>query len=132
MEQVEYGTDAIMYHFGDDGRFENGLVQFQLKATDDLQLTHDRKLIPVVVDEGNLDHWSKELHPFVLVIYDARNDRGYWLYIQEYVRNNKIYPKGDTVTLRVPVRNKVTAHAIERMANFSRNVMRTQITNLEE
>src|SRR5688572_19070738 len=68
---VEYGTDAIMYHFGENGIIENGQVQFQLKATDNLTFTHEGRFIPVVVDEANLDHWSKELYPFILVIYDA-------------------------------------------------------------
>lgn len=123
MGQVEYGIDAIMYHFGQEGGLENGHVQFQLKATDHLKFNRDREYLPVVVDEGHLDHWSKELHPFILVLFDARNMRGYWLYVQEYVRSTGIYPKGDTVTLLVPVKNKLTVYAVDRFAEFSRSIM---------
>ena len=85
-----------------------------------------------MVDEGNLDHWSKELHPFVLVIYDVKNERAYWLYIQEYVRDNVISPKGDTVTLRVPAKNKVSANAVERFADFSRKLVAAQSSHRKD
>jgi hypothetical protein len=129
--RVEYGTDAVMYHFGEDGSIENGQVQFQLKATDHVAFTQDRKFLCIVVDEGNLDHSSKDLYPFILVVYDAQKEQAFWLHVQEYVQTNKIYPDRDTVTLRIPAKNKLTIHAVERFANFSRRIALSQ-RNLNE
>lgn len=126
MPQPEYGTDAIMFHFTPpDGAFENGQVQFQAKATDNLKLTHKGETISVVVNEGNLHHWCREVeHPFILIVYDAARQRGYWLDVQAYVDDHLIYPKGNTVALRVPIRNKLTVNAVDRFRQMSLSRMK--------
>ncbi len=118
--EVEYGTDGIMLHFAENGSLENGEVRFQLKATDNLKLTHKKQYASVVVDEGNLHHWANDVaHPFILVIYDAARNRAYWLDVQAYVHTNYIVPKGDTVTLLVPVKNKLTLYSIDYFRKLS-------------
>lgn len=121
MPQSEYGTDAIMFHFTPpDGAFENGQVQFQAKATDNLRITHKGQTLSVVVDEENLYHCYREVdHLFILVVYDARHTRAYWLDVQAYVEENDIVPRGTTVTLSVPVRNKLTVNAVDHFRQMS-------------
>src|SRR5688572_24993994 len=70
--EMEYGIDATMFHFAEDGATENGEVRFQLKATDNLRMIEKGKFIAVVVDIANFNSWIWGfVHPFILVIYDA-------------------------------------------------------------
>lgn len=120
MPQPEYGTDAIMFHFAPDGAFENGQVQFQAKATDKLKFTRSGEFISVVVDEGHLHHWYMEVdHPVILIVFDASNERAYWHDVQSYVEENAIVPTRETVTLHVPVKNTLTAYAVDRFRQMS-------------
>lgn len=135
--EVEYGTDATMFHYNEDGGAENGEVRFQLKATDNLKMIQNGNAIPVVVDMANLRHWIYEVvHPFILVIYDAANDRGYWLDILEYASETGINDATDvndvaeTVTLRVPAKNKVTVFAVDHFRSLSLKRMDTILGKL--
>ena len=123
--EVEYGTDATMFHYAEDGSTENGEVRFQLKATDNLKVIEKGRFISVVVDMANLRHWIYEVvHPFILVIYDVANDRGYWLDILEYANETGIDATdenhvAETVTLRVPAKNRLTVFAVDHFRTLS-------------
>ena len=122
--EVEYGTDATMFHYAEDGAAENGEVRFQLKATDNLKLVEKGKFVAIVVDIANFNSWIWEIvHPFILVVYDAARNRAFWLDIQEYADQVDIDHDAETVTLRVPAKNKLTVLAVDHFRMLSLNRM---------
>lgn len=117
--QREYGWDATMFHFSDDGFIENGEVRFQLKATDHLRVIEGGACIAVEIELRDLRTWIWDVYPFVLVVYDAPRDRAFWLHIQEYVERSPIDDSREKVTLRIPSSQKVNVRAIDRFRRLS-------------
>jgi len=75
--------------------------------------------IHLSVDERDIRAWIGQMHPVILVIFDAQNDRAYWIHIQAYFRsvdpdtgpNIRMYR-----TIRIPVKNRMNRSA---MMNFA-------------
>lgn len=118
--EPEYGTDAVMLHFTPDSReIENGWVEFQVKATDQPNFVDDGKSVACVVEIAHLHYWYWEVaHPFILVLYDARKHRAFWIDVQVYVDEHPIDDR-DTVTIRIPTANKLDLRAIDRFRSMS-------------
>src|SRR5229473_6404548 len=65
--QREYGWDATMFHFSDEGFIENGEIRFQLKATDHLRFVDNGKSVSIEIELRDLRLWMWEAYPFVLI-----------------------------------------------------------------
>ncbi len=117
----DYGIDAIMFHHGDRGEAENGEIRFQLKATDRLATSRDGQRISQRVEKRDLRLWYFEPYPVVVVVYDAVRNCAYWLHVQDYVDRNPglMDSEKDTHTLRIPIRNSLNLHAIDRFRKLS-------------
>ena len=115
----EYGWDAVMFHFSPDGSVENGEVRFQVKATDHVKTT--RETIRCRVSTADVHYWYWEDSPFVLVVYDAKTEGAFWLHLRSYVDGHpRILASGqNTVTVRIPITNKVTLRAVDRWRDLS-------------
>lgn len=127
----DYGVDVTMFHFGDDGAIENGEVRFQLKATDSLTMIHQGTVISLPIQTSDLHYWALEIYPFILVVFDAKSEKAYWLHIQEYVNRNpdQVDAEKETVNIHIPVSNKLTVRSIEVFRNKSLqtvNLLRNQ------
>jgi hypothetical protein len=118
--EPEYGTDALMLHFSPEtSEIENGWVEFQVKATEDVRIIADGELVTCMVEMAHVHYWQWEIaHPVILVVYDAAKHRAFWIDIQDYI--NK-HPPTDTqsLTVRIPAQNKVTVRAIDRFRKMS-------------
>jgi hypothetical protein len=109
----DYGIDLLMFTYSHDGETENGHVEIQLKATDNPRFVNAEKEIAMRVDVADLNQWQWEPMPVVLVVYDARRDRAYWIDIQNYIETTRLtLDRSDRVTLRVPVKNRVNKRSI--------------------
>lgn len=118
--QPEYGLDAMMLYFADSGEIENGVVFFQAKATDRLTIVDRGRGIAVAVEAAHLQYWYwVSHHPVILVVYDAEKHRGFWLDVQRYVDEQAPQVEGDTVTLRVPLQNRLTLRAVDDIRHLS-------------
>jgi hypothetical protein len=65
--------------------------------------------------------WLNEKQPVILILYDAQEDKGYWLYVQEYVRQVQWKTRAaatTTVTVRIPAGNVLDETAIRSFARF--------------
>jgi hypothetical protein len=117
----DYGIDLYMETYDDRGEIENEGVWFQLKATDSLPIVRTRQAIPVRMEWRDLLFWLNERMPGILVIYDAIQDRGWWLHLQETLRTIKgkhRQRKADTMTLHVPLVNILDEAAIRHFARL--------------
>jgi hypothetical protein len=64
--------------------------------------------------------------PVILVVYDARADVAYWLYVQAYFASeSRLDSKkaGGRATVRIPTANVVNAAAIQKFAAYRTNVL---------
>ncbi|MEX2174417.1 MAG: DUF4365 domain-containing protein [Pirellulaceae bacterium] len=125
--EQDYGVDAVMFHFDAKGRIENGEVRFQLKATDNLNTIQGGRIVACTIDLGDLDYWSGELgYPFILVVFDARQTRAYWLNVQDYMTQNseKIDFDNQRVNVHIPASNELTVETIDLFRSQSLAVIK--------
>lgn len=117
----DYGIDLLMQTYNANGEVESGRVLYQLKATDSLKPSADGSVIPVRLEWRDLLFWLNEVKPVILVVYDAHQDRAYWLNVQEYFRGQqwaKRAGSATTVTVHVPTVNALNEEAIRLFARF--------------
>jgi uncharacterized protein DUF4365 len=117
----DYGIDLVMDTFDARGRIESGVVKFQLKATDRLRVVERRAALAVRLDWRDVLYYLNEQMPVILVIYDARQDRAWWLYLQEALRGagrERRFRHMRTLTVHVPTANTLDTAAIRQFARF--------------
>src|SRR5580692_11447034 len=76
----DYGLDLVLFTYTDAGEQENGMVFFQVKATDHLSTVSEGRFVTCRIERAHLRSWLGEIMPVMLIVYDASNDRSYWLY----------------------------------------------------
>lgn len=124
----DYGLDLLMFTYNGDGEIENGQVQIQIKATDNLAILKTSPAIAFRVEFAHLQAWKYEPWPVILIVYDTAGDgRAFWLYVQNYVdqasNSIDIDNDQDTITLHIPLGNQLDAAAIERFRGFRDKVL---------
>ena len=125
---IDYCYDLIMRTFDDAGYVEPGVLYFQLKATESLQLLGSSYVFDVDIRDYNL--WIQEVMPVVLVLFDASRRRAYWLAIQRYFREDgtRRPRKGaKTVRVRIPKRQAVSRLAVKRMRELISEMQRPKL-----
>jgi hypothetical protein len=85
--RLDYGIDLVVQTFNLHGEVESSRLLFQLKATDRLTTLASGDDVSCRVERADLAHWLEEPFPVVLVLYDARADVAYWLYVQHHFAN---------------------------------------------
>jgi hypothetical protein len=124
----DYGIDLLLFTYAENGEIENGHVYLQLKATDGLPLLADGRTIPFPVAIADLNYWRNEPMPVILVQYDAKSNRAYWLYVQNYVNETAIESEDidaeqETVTVRIPTANRVGPRAVRKFREFKESIL---------
>ncbi len=117
----DYGIDLEIITFDRVGQVEAGTILLQVKATDRLRVRREMTTVRFRLDRGDLVLWLAELRPVILIVYDARRDIAYWLYVQSYFRRLKgfnLFTAGQTVTVYIPTANILTRAAVRRFARF--------------
>lgn len=135
VERIErdYGYDLLLFTYQKNGEIENGNVTIQLKATDGIKISTAKKTISFSVDKRDLNLWLKQFDPVMLVVYDAKKNKGYWLYLQAYfsaIKNFKLKSVGKSKTVNIPVKNVVTKNAMEKFAQYKK-ALYAQLTNIK-
>jgi hypothetical protein len=115
-----------MTTFNRRGESENGLIWMQVKATDHPGRLQAQNALAVRVERKHLLFWMGELFPVLVVLYDATQDRAYWLHVQEEFGGGKLFEAaraGARLTLRVP-----RAQVLDRdaMGEFRRRKLQAQ------
>jgi len=121
----DYGYDLMMATYNENGEPESGSVYFQVKATDQLQLLKDGTTISWPVSRRDLKLWLQESYPVVMVVYDGKMDKAYWLSIHEYFAERStadLFTTGEWINVHVPRSNRVNRQSILRMARDKRLV----------
>ena len=111
----DYGLDAALTTYNPQGEIENGVIWMQIKATDRLQSLKQTPAVAVRVARKDLLSWVGELHPVVLVMYDAAGDQAYWYHVQAELQGGKVFEmarSGATLTVQIPVAQRINEEAI--------------------
>jgi hypothetical protein len=122
----DYGIDVSLSTYNEVGEIENGQILFQLKATDHLRVSRRDSRIPLPIQRSDLELWLGESMPVILILYDARQDKAYWLYVQAYCKSvpgfdlNAI---GKTYTVYFAPENVFDSDTPRRFAEFRDDVM---------
>jgi hypothetical protein len=82
--RFDYGIDLIVQTFSSRGEVEASRILFQLKATDRIKVVAGGSPVCCRIERADLAHWLEEPLVVVLVLYDAKADVAYWLYVRRY------------------------------------------------
>jgi len=119
--RYDYGIDLELKTYNAAGEREPGDVLLQVKATDTLSVRERQTTFSFRIERANLVLWLSELEPVILIVFDARKTRAYWLCIQQYfaaLTDFNLFAAGKTITLRVPFANRVDSRAMRRFAKL--------------
>jgi len=117
--RLDYGIDLVVQMFNKVGEVESSRLLFQLKATDRIRTTVRANAVSCRIERADLGHWLEEPFPVVLVLYDAKIDAGYWLYVQNHFANLPGFDLarcGKRLTLVIPRLNVLDRKAMKRLA----------------
>jgi hypothetical protein len=122
----DYGIDVNLYTYSASGELENGCVYIQVKASGAPRYSRRGDSLSFAVRKSDLETWLEEPLPVVLVVYDARIDKAYFLYVQRHFEGLAGFTLGDigrTYTVRISTRQVVDRHAILQFAAFKESVL---------
>ena len=123
----DYGYDAIVFVYNTQGEAEEGMIFLQVKSTEKGEKHQDGQTIAFRLDRSDLQRWLMEPMPVILCVYDGSEDRTYWLYVQNYfesIAEFNLFQIGATTTVRLPISQELTPHAVGQFAEFLHDVLK--------
>jgi Domain of unknown function (DUF4365) len=130
----DYGIDLTIRTYNSHGEVENGLIFVQLKATDHLKIQSKSNTVAWRIDARDLRAWLSENLPYILVLYDAQANVGYWLYIQEFFAQQidfDLAKIGKTITVHLKIENQVSPEAIHQFAQYKSKIIQQMRGRIE-
>ena len=123
----DYGVDLTVHTFGPGGHLEPGEFNVQVKGSDKPRYLGGGKTVSVQVASDTLRLWLQQIFPLILVIYDARKDVAFWLYVQRHFEaHEQSMTSARTQNLRVPTSNILDDHSVSRFARWN-DAVKTQL-----
>jgi hypothetical protein len=122
----DYGIDLEVFTFNRKGEIEEGKILLQLKASDHLRIGYPKATFPFRIERSDLVLWLAQPMPVILIVYDARKEIAYWLYVQSYFAKHKdfnLFAVGKKVTVAIAMANVVQAAAMKKFARFRNRVL---------
>jgi hypothetical protein len=114
----DYGYDLLVETYVEDGYVENGEIRIQLKATDRLADLRRRDALRIDIDARHYELWTNEPMPVFLILFDARQERAYWLDIQRYFSGADVRKPREgarTIRIQIPLAHELTGDTIDYM-----------------
>jgi len=125
--RLDYGIDLTVQTFTRRGEVENGRILFQLKATERIKVIENGMAVSCRIERADLSHWLGELTPVVWVLYDARNDMAYWLYVQRHFGQLPAFDlarSAEWVSVSIPRSNVLDRRAMRHLARAKNALVR--------
>ena len=121
MEHIvhDYGYDALVFVYNENGEPEPGLLYIQVKATEKADWIDEGKCMAFRVEKAHLQHWLAEPMPVILCVYEGGSDTTVWLYVQKYFENLpnfNLFQAGQTVTVHIPKSQSLSPDAVAYFA----------------
>lgn len=122
-----YGIDVNLYTYNSsNGEIENGSIFIQLKASDNPRYLKDGKYVSFSLEKRDLESWLSEPFPVILVLYDASQDKAYWLYVQRYFESLSDFDLkkvGQTYTVNLNINQVVSVVTVKKWAMFKERIL---------
>ena len=118
----DYGYDLLISTHDANGEIENGFILLQLKASDRPLYLKTEGAISFPVETSDLELWTTEIYPVILVMYDAKSENAYWLYIQRELENKSLEEMGNSYTVRLPLTQVLNTDAFLLFSEFKNKI----------
>jgi Domain of unknown function (DUF4365) len=111
----DYGYDGLFHTFNERGEYENGIVFFQLKSTDQIEFSPKKKAFVFDLSHRDLELWLADTMTMLLVLYDAQKEVAYYIDLQAYFKMNgiKMDTKRKFIRVYIPKENTFTELAAQ-------------------
>ena len=103
----DYSYDGLIHTFNENGEFESGLINFQLKSTDVIQFSKKQNSFVFDLSERDLEVWLKDTNMMLFILYDAQLEKAYYMDLQTYFNEKgmKFIKKRKFVRIHIPSSN---------------------------
>ncbi|MDZ7876346.1 MAG: DUF4365 domain-containing protein [Saprospiraceae bacterium] len=121
--RYDYGYDGFINTYNENGEYENGRIEIQLKSTDNLKYSAAKKAILFDLDKRDLELWLTSNELFIFIVYDALKKMAYWVDLQDYFKINKEKLKkvNKFVRLYMPSENIFTEETVQKLRKIKNN-----------
>ena len=112
----DYGYDAFINTYNEIGEYENGIIQIQLKSTDNLKYSEPKEAIAFALSKRDLELWLYSNSPVIFIIYDASKEVSYWVDLLDYFKKNQQTLKkvNKFVRIYIPIGNVFTSITVQK------------------
>ena len=122
----DYGIDLCLTTYNRKGEIESGQILVQLRATDRPKKLAKGEAVECRLERSHLSHWLDETMPFIVVLYDARKDIAYYLYLQAHFESQPAFDVARVakrLTVGIPRSNVLDRAAMQRFARYKNTVL---------
>ena len=112
----DYGYDACINTYNENGEQEEGIIQIQLKSMAYLNYSEDKKTIVFDLSQHDLELWLCSDLPVIFILYDAMKKNAYWVdFLHYFKKNREILKKVDKfVRIYIPCKNVFTGKTVQK------------------
>lgn len=113
----DYGYDANVFTYDINGEIENGMILIQLKSSDKPKLDTFETAIEYSLSKRDLELWLLEREMMLLVLYDAGEEKAYFVILQEYFKRNKLSLQQikKYIQIKIPLANELTPESVKEI-----------------
>jgi Domain of unknown function (DUF4365) len=122
----DYGYDCVITTVDEHGFIENAYILVQLKATDNVKVSRNRKSVLVRVSSDDVHLWEGEFVPVYLVLFDAKRRIAYWVYFQRYLQKRGIIAgelERSSLLVKIRTSNNINKRSIRRWREDKRRFL---------
>lgn len=114
-ESSDYGLDLIV-EIIEKSDVTGAHFAVQLKSTDNLKV-NKKGIISHSCKTSTLQYFLERPELVIYLIYDTVNDIGYWIWIQDFLRNqpNSNWKKKKSFTIKIPKSNILEKNSIDKI-----------------
>ena len=120
--EQDYGYDLLVSTYDANGEVENGFILLQLKASDKPSYLRTSGAVSFPVAKADLELWTTEVYPVILILYDAQREAAYWLYVQRELSRLDLRTVRASRAIHIPLSQALDDAAPERFADFKRRI----------
>ena len=124
--QHDYGLDGGLNTYKRNGETEDGFIHVQFKASENIKYDKNGTSASLSIERAHLSEWLSEPYPVILVLYDVKIEKAYWVYVQRYfelIRGFSLDRARKTYTVKFSVNQSIDEAAMRMFASFKHLIL---------